>query len=105
MVMLIVSREFFVTGLRMLAAYKGRVISPTFLAKMKTVIQMTTITIILLVITLDVLFKQFNSPLMALLEFDQQLVFDILMGVTTFLTLYTGVDYMIKYYSLMKSSL
>jgi len=105
MVMLIVSREFFVTGLRMLAAYKGRVISPTMLAKAKTVMQMSTITIILLVITLDVLFKEFSSPMAAVLNFNQQLMFDILMAATTFITLYTGVDYMIKYYSLMKSSL
>ena len=105
MVMLIVSREFFVTGLRMLAAYKGRVISPTFLAKAKTMMQMITITIILLVITFDVIFRQFPSPLAAVLDFNQQLTFDILMGATTFITLYTGVDYMIKYYGLMKSSL
>ena len=105
MVMLIISREFYVTGLRMLAAYKGRVIAPTFVAKTKTALQMTTITIILLVITLDVIFREFNSPLATLLEFDQQLVFDILMGATTFLTLYSGVDYMIKYYDLMRSSL
>jgi CDP-diacylglycerol--glycerol-3-phosphate 3-phosphatidyltransferase len=105
MVMLIVSREFFVTGLRMLAAYKGRVISPTPLAKGKTIMQMTTITIILIVITLDVLLKGLQSPLATLIDFNWQLTFDILMGATTFITLYTGVDYMIKYYSLMKSSL
>ena len=105
MVMLIVSREFFVTGLRMMAAYKGRVINPTFWAKVKTVVQMTTISFILLMVTLDVIFARYPSPIAEMLIFDRQLVYDIMVGLTTFLTLYTGLDYTIKYYSMIRNTL
>jgi len=105
MVMLIIAREFFVTGLRTIAAYKGLMITPTFLAKTKTVIQMTTITFILLLITLDVIFQQLQSPLADLLVFNRQLVYDILIGITTFITLYTGLDYTIKYFSMIRNTL
>ncbi len=104
MVMLIVAREFYVTGIRSLAAYRGAIIAPSFWAKVKTVLQMCAITFILLVITLDTAMDQ-STPVMALFNFDRQLVYDIVMGLTTLLTLYTGLDYTIKYYSMLKNAL
>ena len=52
MIMLIIIREFFITGLRSLAAYRGLVISPSISAKFKTALQMLTIVVILLYIIL-----------------------------------------------------
>ncbi len=48
MVLAIIFREFLITGLRSLAAYKGVVIVPTRWAKVKTFMQMTAIAVILL---------------------------------------------------------
>jgi CDP-diacylglycerol--glycerol-3-phosphate 3-phosphatidyltransferase len=105
MVVLIVAREFYVTGIRSLAAYRGAVIVPSFWAKAKTVLQMTTITFILLVVTLDGFWSQSANPARMLLHFNRQLVYDLAMGATTALTLYTGFDYTFKYYSMIKNLL
>ncbi len=105
MVMLIVAREFYVTGIRSLAAYKGAVIVPSYWAKVKTVLQMSAITFILLVVTLDSVWAQTGNPARAILNFDRQTVYDILIGAATALTLYTGFDYTVKYYSMLKNVL
>jgi CDP-diacylglycerol--glycerol-3-phosphate 3-phosphatidyltransferase len=105
MVALIVGREFYVTGIRSLAAYRGAIIAPSYWARIKTVLQMSAITFILLVVTLDAVLLDRGSPARSLLDFNQQMVFDILMGATTILTLYTGLDYSVKYYSMMKNLL
>jgi CDP-diacylglycerol---glycerol-3-phosphate 3-phosphatidyltransferase len=105
MVMLIIAREFYVTGLRSLAAYRGSLIPPSPLAKLKTIMQMTVITFILLVITFDAIFKIIDSPLKTLLNFNQQLVYDIAMAATTLITVYTGFDYTVKYYSMLRNVL
>ena len=105
MVMLIIAREFYITGLRALAAYKGAIITPSFLARLKTSVQMLCITIILLVITLESLFQIIDSPLHVILHFNHQLVYDITLGAATVLTVYTGIDYTVKYYSMLKNVL
>ncbi len=105
MVMLIIAREFYVTGLRSLVAYRGSLIPPSPLAKLKTVMQMTVITFILLVITFDAIFQIVDSPLKTLLNFNRQLVYDIAMGATTLITVYTGFDYTVKYYSMLRNVL
>lgn len=105
MVMLIISREFYVTGLRSLVAYRGSVIPPSFLAKIKTVLQMSVISFMLLMITLESVFQIYDSPLKTLLDFDKQLVYDVILGATTLLTIYTGFDYTVKYYSMIKNVL
>ena len=105
MVMLIIAREFYVTGLRSLAAYKGTVIPPSVLAKCKTVMQMTVITFMLLIVTMESIFEIYDSPLRTLLDFDRQTVYDISLGLVTLLTVYTGLDYTVKYYSMIKNIL
>lgn len=105
MVALIVGREFYMTGIRALAAYRGAIINPSFWAKVKTVVQMTAIIFILFMITLDTATAKSNHPLSYILHFNRQLVYDIAMGITTTITLYTGLDYTIKYYSMLKSAL
>ncbi len=105
MVMLIIAREFYVTGLRSLAAYRGSIIRPSPLAKLKTVIQMSVITFMLLVITFDSIFRMVQSPLEVILHFNHQLVYDISIGIATLLTVYTGVDYTVKYNSMLRNVL
>lgn len=105
MVILIIARDFYVTGLRSLAAYKGTVIPPSTLAKVKTVLQMSVITFMMLIITSQSIFQIYGSPLKVLLDFDRQLVYDIILGVTTLLTVYTGFDYTVKYFSMIRNVL
>jgi len=105
MVVLIVGREFYVTGIRSLAAYKGAVIAPSTWAKAKTVLQMSAITFILLMVTIDTVFVSSSNPARLLLNFNRQLVYDFALGATTLITLYTGFDYSVKYYSMIKNLL
>lgn len=105
MVMLIIAREFYITGVRSLAAYKGTVIPASNMAKLKTALQVTVITFMFLVITLDGVFQLYDSPFKAVLDFNRQLVYDISLGVVTILTIYTGIDYTVKYYSMLKNVL
>ncbi|MFH1699490.1 MAG: CDP-diacylglycerol--glycerol-3-phosphate 3-phosphatidyltransferase [Candidatus Zixiibacteriota bacterium] len=105
MIMLIIIREFAITGLRSLAAYRGMVISPTMSAKFKTVLQMTTISAILLYINLKTVMEStgysggfFDSPLVIQ-------VFDWMMLSTTVVTVLTGIDYLIKNGSIIKAVL
>jgi CDP-diacylglycerol--glycerol-3-phosphate 3-phosphatidyltransferase len=105
MIMLIIIREFFITGLRSLAAYRGLVISPSFTAKLKTVLQMTTIVVILLYINLKTI-----MPAMGYSGdfFEQELViqvFDWMVMVTMIVTVLTGVDYLIKNGRILKGVL
>ena len=105
MVLTIIVREFFITGYRTLAAYRGYVIVPTILAQLKTVSQMFIITVILLYIVL--------KPLLVPLGYDWSIftspwtnrTFDIAMFVVTVLTVVTGIIYLIKNASLLKGVL
>jgi len=58
-VLVMIWRDVFVDGLRMLAAEKGRVVSAGYLGKLKTVIQMFTIMLILLS---NLPFELYNLP-------------------------------------------
>ena len=105
MIVLIIARDFYITGLRSLAAYKGTVIPASNLAKLKTVLQMVVITFMMLIVTLESVFQIYNSPMSSMLNFDKQLVYDIMLGVVTLMTVYTGFDYTFKYYNMIKNVL
>ncbi len=47
MVIIIIGREFLITGLRSMAAYKGMMITPSIMAKWKTGSQMVAVSVIL----------------------------------------------------------
>jgi CDP-diacylglycerol--glycerol-3-phosphate 3-phosphatidyltransferase len=105
MIMTIVTREFFITGLRSLAAYRGLVIKPTLSAKIKTAMQMVTIVVILLYINLKTI-----MPVLGYTGdfFESQLlieIFDWMVLVTTVITVVTGIDYLIKNASVLKAVL
>ena len=104
-VMLIIAREFSITGLRLLAAYRGVVISPTWWAKVKTFLQLTSVGIILAYINLIAILEHYNSPSLSMFQFDYQLYFGILIWTTAVITVWTGVDYIVKYYFMIKTML
>jgi CDP-diacylglycerol--glycerol-3-phosphate 3-phosphatidyltransferase len=105
MVLAVIVREFFITGLRSLAAYKGVMISSTPMAKSKTVLQMTTIVTILLFINLKTFLPPagLDSPIF---ESNVPLtVFFWMMLATVVVTVGTGIDYIVKSFYLLRTIL
>jgi len=105
MVLPIVIRELFITGLRSVAAYRGIMIRPSFMAKVKTFLQMVVIVLILGYVNL----KTFAGPLGWNIEWlDSPLVprvFDYLVFATMVITVYTGLDYLWRNASLWRGLL
>ena len=77
-VIVIIAREFIISGFRLVAADKGIVIAASWWGKFKTTFQM--LTVILLIIDIPVL----------------KLITDIIAGIALVLTIVSLVDYMIK---------
>lgn len=87
-VMVILSREFIVTGLRIVAVSEGIVIAASVWGKIKTISQMVASISILFD---NIPFKYYNIP------FDT-----ISFYIAVVLTVYSGVDYMVKNWNLIK---
>jgi CDP-diacylglycerol--glycerol-3-phosphate 3-phosphatidyltransferase len=104
-VMLIIGREFIITGLRLLAAYRGVVISPSWWAKIKTFLQMTVVGIILAYATLVAASQHYQTPALSFTELDYVYWFNVLVWVTAVITVWTGIDYLIKYFYMVKTVL
>jgi CDP-diacylglycerol--glycerol-3-phosphate 3-phosphatidyltransferase len=104
-VMLIIGREFFITGLRLLAAYRGVVIPPTWPAKVKTFLQMTVVGLVIAYIGLMTTLSHYGSPALAWFEFDYRFWFGLLLWLAAGITVWTGVDYVVKYFYMIKTVL
>ncbi|MCI0532140.1 MAG: CDP-diacylglycerol--glycerol-3-phosphate 3-phosphatidyltransferase [candidate division Zixibacteria bacterium] len=105
MVLTIVGREFLVTGLRSLAAYKGWIIMPTYLARWKTGCQMVVILGILLYYDIRMLLEPMGINLQALDSPWAGWVIDLSVFFVMVLTVITGLDYLIKNIALLKGVL
>ena len=93
MVMIIILRELLITGLRLFALSKGRVISASRQAKHKTVSQMVTIFFILGFLILKEIFIKFSLWNENLKVFFSLSIY-ILMSITVILTLISGFSYL-----------
>ena len=104
MVLVIIGRDFIVTGLRCIAAYRGQLILPTQVAKWKTASQMVVIVVILLYISLQ-------TTMTALGRWDSSLdgiawyFLNGMVFVSMTLTVSSGLDYVIKNRSIFTSLL
>ena len=105
MVTLIIFREFFITGFRLLAAYRGMIIVPTFFAQVKTFSQMLVISVLLLYVYLEAAHPQTLAAWGLQKSGTITLVFDGMMLLTTVITVGTGLNYVIKNAGLVKSVL
>jgi len=94
MVVIILSREFLVTGLRLLAVEQGRVISAGTLGKWKTILQMTAIVVTLLglAVLADGL-RDSSETTVKHVEFTFRWLVWFFMGAATVLTLLSGWEY------------
>ena len=103
MVIVIVGREFLITGVRSMAAYRGMLIVPSFWARIKTALQMLTISVILLFVYLKAMLVPLGYE-WAIFESPKTiLVFDIMMGITMVVTVATGIDYLVRHGALLKN--
>ena len=104
-VILIIGREFSITGLRLLAAYRGVVIPPSWGAKLKTFLQMTVGGVVMAYISVITSLTHFNAEFAPLTAFDSRLYFNIMLWVTAVITVWTGIDYIVKYFYMIKTAL
>ena len=104
-VMLIIGREFAITGLRLLAAYRGVVIPPTWWAKVKTFLQLTVVGGVIGYVSLITTLEHFNSPALQHFQFDHYFYFNLLLWGAAVITVWTGIDYIVKYFFMIKSML
>jgi CDP-diacylglycerol---glycerol-3-phosphate 3-phosphatidyltransferase len=93
---IIVSREFLITGLRLIAASQGKVLAAEKLGKHKTVWQMITIVYFLVMLAI----AELGGP-----DWTKKLKLtvlgDVLIGVTVILTLVSGISYLTKHWDLI----
>ena len=90
MVIIIVSRELTVSILRAIAAADGKVIAASGGGKLKTISQMVAIIVLLLG-------EQFNNGTLLILG-------SIFILIATLLTLYSGIEYLVKNKELFMNS-
>jgi len=103
MVTVIIGREFFITGFRSLAAYRGMIIVPTLGAKFKTLLQMVTICVILLFVYLKATIPSFGYHWAIFDSARTVKVFDWMMGANVVITVATGLDYLFRNLTLLKN--
>ncbi|MDD5200565.1 MAG: CDP-diacylglycerol--glycerol-3-phosphate 3-phosphatidyltransferase [Terrimicrobiaceae bacterium] len=99
-VIVIIAREFLITGLRLLAGAKGVVLPAENLGKHKTAWQMATIIFFLLLLALG----DWNSSRLAWTPFAWNAVGPVMVAVTTLLTVYSGAGYFWKNRALITSA-
>lgn len=94
-VMIIILREFAVSGLRMIAAAKGEVIAAKMIGKVKTVTQMIAIIYLMFEpLLLKIFGLGFNGYPIEINAVT--IIGDILFGICVIMTIVSGVDYLIK---------
>ncbi len=93
---IIISREFIVTGIRLLAADKNVIIAASKLGKIKTVVQVVAIIYIMIAAQVLVSFPDFDYNL--LIKMSSQ----IFIWVAVLFTIWSGVDYVKKNFGFIK---
>ena len=90
---IMLGREFAISGFRLVAADSGKVIAAGWLGKVKTVTQMTAVILLLLLVPVT------GAPLLGQTGV---VLANIAMYVSAFMTLWSGVDYIVKNFSCIK---
>jgi CDP-diacylglycerol--glycerol-3-phosphate 3-phosphatidyltransferase len=100
-VIVILSREFLITGLRLMAAVRGKVLPAERLGKLKTVWQIVTILYCLVMVAI---FEEFGRLLNAPTVTSLRVVGLALVLLTVGLTLWSGISYFAKNWDLVSDS-
>jgi CDP-diacylglycerol--glycerol-3-phosphate 3-phosphatidyltransferase len=105
-VTIIIAREFAVSGIRMLAASKGKIVAADKTGKLKTISQLTAIITILVVIAYIKLSEEVSAiSYWHLIEGWVKLLIYILIGFTLIMTVVSGYNYLRANRSLFWESL
>ena len=96
MVVFITSREFIITGLRLLALSRGKIIAADKTGKFKTTSQTVSIIIILVILIINSALKKFYNINSGDITFLKHATFWIMFYVTL-ITVYSGVRYILKH--------
>ncbi len=100
---IVISREFLITGLRLLAISKGRVLAADRIGKHKTSWQIATVIFFLVLLSS----REWLSPSSDLLGVLWERLWSyggwVVSGVAVFLTLYSGIDYLWKHRSMLET--
>ena len=91
---IITVREFVVTGIRLVAAADGTVIAASMWGKIKTVLQLVVISLMLLPVDTGIYAELIGTLSIA----------DILIYAVCLVTVFSGIDYLVKNVSVLKSS-
>ena len=102
MVFIILAREFIITSLRNVAAAKGRVLAATWTGKVKTCVQIAGIILMFLLAIMEASVQYPPENTIVFLTGDVGMAYLVIAAVVTLVTLYAGVDYMVKNWDLVK---
>lgn len=90
-VMIILTREFVVAGIRLSAVTEGEVIAASFLGKLKTVSQMVAIIAAMLILNISAI--QYETAV---------IITNVFVWISVVLTVLSGVDYLMKNKNLLR---
>lgn len=105
MVFIVLAREFIITSLRNVAAAKGKVLAASWTGKVKTCVQIAGIIIdffVLIIISNRDINELLSSQFVPNDGLNPILVTNIVAWVVTLVTIYAGIDYMVKNWDLVK---
>ena len=105
MVFIVLALEFIITSLRNVAAAKGKVLAASWTGKVKTCVQIAGIIIdffVLIIISNKDINELLSSQFVPYDGLNPILVTNIVAWVVTLVTIYAGVDYMVKNWDLVK---
>lgn len=101
-IVLVAAREFLVTGIRLVAIEKGRVIAASWFGKIKTIFQLITLGALMF----EPMIVLWFDPSLPFLGYGRPWVYpgDILVALTLILTVLSGLDYWLKNRDLLKGA-
>jgi len=94
--MIVITREFFITGIRLLAARDGTVIAASLWGKLKTASQMTAIIFALTVVFFGEVELFTRIPFYQVIINVTGIMITVFLWVSAALTVISGVDYIVK---------
>lgn len=95
-VIAMLAREFLVTGLRLLATSQGAVLAADSLGKLKTVLQIVTIIYLLMFLASEEAMFGWSAFIFDWKWTSPPIAGVTIVGITAFVTVYSGVSYMVK---------